>query len=71
MGLTFRGSVILLAKHTYEIATFSGWAYLLAALMLSLPNYSFPCSSSRLKISSIGHEKDIDSVQTDEHRDEN
>jgi hypothetical protein len=41
-------------------------AYLLAALTLSLPNCRFPCSSSRLKISSIGHEEDIDSVQTDE-----
>jgi len=45
-------------------------AFLPAALTLSLPDHSFPCSSSRLKISSIGHEKDIDSVQTDEHGDE-
>ena len=37
----------------------------------SLPDHSFPCSSFRLKISSIWNERDIDSVQTDEHRDEN
>lgn len=80
MGLTFRGSVNLFAKHTYEMPHFSGWAklytgidqfggisaILLAALILSQPNCRFPCSSSRLKISSIGHEEDIDSVQTDE-----
>ena len=35
---------------------------------LSLPDHSFPCSSFS---SSIGNERDIDSVQTDEHRDEN
>ena len=34
---------------------------------LSLPDHSFPCSSFS---SSIGNERDIDSVQTDEHRDE-